>query len=120
MELKDHFTPILMLSDSISAIFSNQSRWIKQTFPLNYKCILKADKSLNRNGTIKFCHFAPFLMPFGCHIFQPISTAYANLVDGHLMNICTKLSWNLTSGFREDSVNSLGTVLLSCCRSNKL
>ena len=28
-----------------------------------------------------FCHFAPFLMPSGCHILQPINTADANPVD---------------------------------------
>ena len=31
---------------------------------------MKSNKNLNKNGIIKFCHFAPFLMPPCCPVVQ--------------------------------------------------
>ena len=33
-------------------------------------CILKSNKNFNKNGIIKLCHFAPFLMPPDCPVCQ--------------------------------------------------
>ena len=44
------------------------------------------------------------LWPFSDAVLLSINTAYANLVEGHLRNICTKLSCTLTSRFRKKNI----------------
>ena len=56
-----------------------------------YKMILKSDKHFHKYGLLKMCHFAPFLMQLGCHVFQPIYMAWTICVDSHPRNISTKL-----------------------------
>ena len=60
--------------------------------------ILKSDKNFNKNGIIKFCHFAPFLMLPGCPVFHPITMAWTVFVEGQSRTCSTKLIWNQTSG----------------------
>ena len=43
---------------------------VKEIVTLKVICILKSNNIFNKNEMLKFCHFATFLMPPCCPVYQ--------------------------------------------------
>ena len=69
-----------------------------------YKIIWKSAEHFRRRRFFKFSfsHIGKTAPPSGGHVFLPINMAWRNLIEGHQMNISTKLFENRLNTFGEE------------------